>query len=120
MAASRAAWLAGLGSANLRLIDQLADGSVDVPAAMRAAIETDLRAGLRPFLIVGTAGSVDIGSIDDLHALADLAAEFGLHYHVDGAIGALCALAATGAQVRRHRAGRFHRHGFPQVDARAL
>jgi glutamate/tyrosine decarboxylase-like PLP-dependent enzyme len=111
--------MAGLGSANLRLIDQLADGSVDV-AAMRAAIETDLRAGLRLFLIVGTAGSVDIGSIDDLHALADLAAEFGLYYHVDGAIGALCALAATGAQVRRHRAGRFHRHGFPQVDARAL
>ncbi len=88
---SRGMDMAGLGSANLRLIDQQADGSVDV-AAMRAAIDTDLRAGLRPFLIVGTAGSVDIGSIDDLHALADLAAEHGVHFHVDGAIGALCLL----------------------------
>lgn len=88
---SRGMDMAGLGSANLRLIDQLADGSVDV-AAMRRAIEADLRAGLQPFLIVGTAGSVDIGCIDDLHALADLAAAHRLHFHVDGAIGALCML----------------------------
>ncbi len=38
---------------------------------------------------MGTAGSVDTGAVDDLGALADLAAREGLHFHVDGAIGAL-------------------------------
>ena len=49
--------------------------------------------GLRPFLLVGTAGTVDIGAIDDLTALADFAAHQDLWFHVDGAFGAIAALA---------------------------
>ena len=45
-----------------------------------------------PFLVVGTAGTVDTGAIDDLDALADVADSEDMWFHVDGAFGALAAL----------------------------
>jgi aromatic-L-amino-acid decarboxylase len=60
---------------------------------LRGAIAADREAGLRPFVIVGTAGTVDIGAIDDLDGLSDLASGEGLWFHVDGAFGALAILA---------------------------
>src|SRR5262249_4181268 len=57
--------------------------------ALRETILRDRAAGLFPFLIIGTAGTVDVGAIDDLNSLADLAAEQALWLHVDGAYGAL-------------------------------
>ena len=83
--------LAGAGSANLRLIPTDAGGAMR-DAALRAAIAADLRAGLTPFLVVGTAGTVNIGAFDPLPELAQTAADHGLWFHVDGAFGALAAL----------------------------
>ena len=85
---ARAMDMAGLGSDALRLIPTDADGRIDLAAAA-ASIETDRSAGHRPFLLIGTAGSVDTGAVDDLEALADLAAREDLYFHVDGAYGAL-------------------------------
>lgn len=59
---------------------------------LRAAIRADRDAGLRPFAVVGTAGTVDIGAVDDLHAIADIADAENLWFHVDGAFGALLRL----------------------------
>jgi glutamate/tyrosine decarboxylase-like PLP-dependent enzyme len=42
--------------------------------------------------VVGTAGTINTGAIDDLDALADLAAEEGLWFHIDGAVGSLAVL----------------------------
>jgi glutamate/tyrosine decarboxylase-like PLP-dependent enzyme len=70
-------------------VDQ--DFRVDV-RALRAAIARDRAEGLRPFCIVGNAGTVNTGAVDDLQALADVAKEEGLWFHVDGALGALGAL----------------------------
>jgi glutamate/tyrosine decarboxylase-like PLP-dependent enzyme len=84
--------LCGLGSEALRRIPTNEAQQIDV-AAFRAAIFSDRAAGCFPFLIVGTAGTVDVGAIDDLAALADLAAEEALWLHVDGAYGALGILA---------------------------
>ena len=50
---------------------------------------SDRAAGCKPFLVVGSAGTVDIGAIDDLAALSALCREEGLWFHVDGAYGAL-------------------------------
>jgi aromatic-L-amino-acid decarboxylase len=61
-------------------------------AALRAAIAADRAAGATPFLLVGTAGSVDVGAFDDLSATADVADAENLWFHVDGAFGALAAL----------------------------
>ena len=45
-----------------------------------------------PFALIGTIGTVDVGAIDDLSALADIAQAEGLWFHVDGAFGALMTL----------------------------
>jgi aromatic-L-amino-acid decarboxylase len=84
--------LSGLGSDALRLIPTNTRHQID-PAALTAAIAADRATGLTPFLVIGTAGTVDLGAIDDLVALADIAQSEALWFHVDGAFGALAILA---------------------------
>jgi glutamate/tyrosine decarboxylase-like PLP-dependent enzyme len=86
----KAADLSGLGTEAVRWIPTDADLRMDV-AALRAAIAADRNAGLAPFLVVGTGGSVSTGAIDPLPALADLCAAKGLWFHVDGAYGGFAA-----------------------------
>jgi glutamate/tyrosine decarboxylase-like PLP-dependent enzyme len=69
---------------------------------LEAAIARDRAAGLHPFIVVATAGSVDTGAIDDLDAIATLCAHERIWFHVDGAFGALAALSPT---LRPHLAG---------------
>jgi aromatic-L-amino-acid decarboxylase len=87
----RAFEIAGIGSAFLRRLPVDPARRMDVKA-LSAAIGKDRAAGLLPFLVVGSAGTVNTGSIDDLDALADLCAAENLWFHVDGAFGALCVL----------------------------
>jgi glutamate/tyrosine decarboxylase-like PLP-dependent enzyme len=56
---------------------------------LKAQIEHDRAAGLKPFMVIASAGTVDAGAIDDLAAIADLCAEEQIWFHVDGAFGAL-------------------------------
>lgn len=88
----RAMDMTGLGWDRLRLVETDADHAISLPA-LEAAIAADRAQGLKPFLIVGTAGSVDVGAIDDLSGLADIAQREGAAFHVDGALGALGVLA---------------------------
>jgi glutamate/tyrosine decarboxylase-like PLP-dependent enzyme len=60
--------------------------------ALRKAIQTDLDSCFKPFCIVGSAGTVNTGAVDPLNEIANVAEEFGLWFHVDGAYGALAAL----------------------------
>lgn len=83
----RSAELLGLGHTYLRRIAVNKAYEVDVEA-MRAAIVEDLAAGRRPVCVIGNAGTVNTGALDDLDALAELAREFQLWFHVDGAFGA--------------------------------
>jgi len=80
--------LAGFGSDALRSIEVDRSHRVDV-ATLRAQIARDREIGLKPFLVVGSAGTVDIGAIDDLQALSAVCREENLWFHVDGAYGAL-------------------------------
>ena len=82
----RALELLGLGSAAMRDVP-LAGGRLDA-GALRAAIAADRAAGALPALLVGSAGTVNTGAIDPLEALAHVAADEGLWFHVDGAYGA--------------------------------
>lgn len=91
---ARAMDMAGLGTDALRLIPVDAAHRIR-PDLLAARIAADRAAGLRPFLVVGSAGTVDVGAIDDLDALADLARDEALWFHVDGAFGAMAALSPT-------------------------
>ena len=88
----RAMEMAGLGRDALRMIPCDDQGRMKQDL-LTAEVAKDRAQGLRPFLLVGTAGTVDIGAIDDLAALADFAAHQDLWFHVDGAFGAIAALA---------------------------
>jgi glutamate/tyrosine decarboxylase-like PLP-dependent enzyme len=101
---------AGLGSEALRLVP--VDGARRIElTGLRQAIAADRRAGHCPFLLIGNAGTVDMGAIDDLSALADLAAQERLWFHVDGAFGALGVLAHDIAPLL---------HGIERADSLAL
>ncbi len=88
----KAVELLGIGSDNLRKIPTDADYRIDM-TKLRAQIAADRAAGLRPVCIAASAGTVNTGAIDPLDEIADLCAEEGLWFHVDGAYGGLGILA---------------------------
>jgi aromatic-L-amino-acid decarboxylase len=92
---TKAALLAGFPEANIRRVpsDERQRISLD---ALRGQIASDRRAGFEPFLVVGSAGTVNSGAVDDLSALADLAAGERLWLHVDGAYGGFFVLTDRG------------------------
>ncbi|MDX8379472.1 MAG: pyridoxal-dependent decarboxylase [Gallionella sp.] len=114
--------MAGLGSLSLRKISLNAKYQMD-RAALVHEIEKDKSAGLTPFLIAATAGTVDVGAIDPLVEIADVAARFGLWFHVDGAYGALGMLSEdiapllTGIERADSIAFDFHKWGQVPYDA---
>ena len=119
---SRAMDIAGFGTDALRKIDVDADHRIDV-AALRAQIAIDREVGFKPFLVVASAGSVDVGAIDNLKAIAALCREEGLWFHVDGAFGALAILSPElapllgGIELADSIALDFHKWGQVPYDA---
>ena len=87
MSIAKAADILGMGRDHVRVIacDDRQRIRTDL---LRQRIEADLREGLRPFCVVGSAGTVNTGAVDPLDELANIAREFDLWFHVDGAYGA--------------------------------
>lgn len=114
--------LAGIGSANLRKIPMNARFQMDT-MALETAITADRQAGLQPFFVAGTAGTVDVGAIDELPLLAAIAERNGLWFHVDGAYGALAAVSPAlrplleGIELADSIACDFHKWGQVPYDA---
>ncbi|MBV9994796.1 MAG: hypothetical protein JO127_06250 [Caulobacteraceae bacterium] len=114
--------LAGIGGDFLRAIETDEAGAMR-PGRLAEAIAADRAAGLAPFLVTATAGAVNFGAFDDLHALADLCAEAGLWLHVDGAFGAMTRLSPrlrslTAGLERAHSvAFDFHKWAHVPYDA---
>jgi len=114
--------LSGLGSTALHVVptNDLHQINID---AFNAAIAQARHAGRTPFLVVGTAGTVDTGAIDDLAALAAIARQEQLWFHIDGAIGALAIMAPdiaprlAGIQQADSIALDFHKWGQVPYDA---
>ena len=114
--------LSGLGKDALRRVQANERGEIDL-VELQAAIVRDRAAGFTPFFLVGTAGTVDVGAIDDLAALAALARRESLWFHVDGAYGALGMLAPAlrpqlvGLEQADSIAFDFHKWGQVPYDA---
>jgi aromatic-L-amino-acid/L-tryptophan decarboxylase len=114
--------IAGFGSDALRCIAVDQSHCIDIDA-LREQIAQDRAIGLKPFLVVGSAGTVDIGAIDDLDAVAALCREEKLWFHVDGAFGALGILSPelaprlAGIESADSIAFDFHKWGQVPYDA---
>ena len=66
------------------------------PDALREALARDVADGIRPWLVVVSAGTIDIGAVDPLVEIAAIAREFSAWLHIDGAYGGLFALCDEG------------------------
>lgn len=95
---SKSAKIAGFPLRNLRLVPCLDDLTMDV-AALRRMIDEDRASGARPFLVVGSAGTVNTGAVDPLNDLADVAADNGMWFHTDGAYGGFFRLTEEGRRI---------------------
>ena len=84
---AKAADILGFGRDQVRVIacDEQQRMRVDL---LRQRIEADLREGFRAFCVVASAGTVNTGAVDPLADVGDVAREFDLWFHVDGAYGA--------------------------------
>lgn len=80
----------GIGSAHLKKIATDAQFKIDIKQ-LKEQIEKDKAAGLTPFCVIGNAGTVNTGAIDDLDGLADVAKAHNMWFHIDGAYGGLIA-----------------------------
>ncbi|MGC9198658.1 MAG: pyridoxal phosphate-dependent decarboxylase family protein [Acidobacteriaceae bacterium] len=107
---ARAMDMTGLGSDALRRIGVDRRHRMDLQA-LSAQVAHDRGQGFMPFLVVGTAGAVDTGAIDDLSGAADLCAREQMWFHVDGAFGAL-------AMLCPELGGRLH--GIERADSLAF
>jgi aromatic-L-amino-acid decarboxylase len=83
---NRSAGVLGLGRSAMRIVPVTAQRTLDVDA-LRKQVAADVGDGCLPVAIVGIAGTTDTGVIDPLDEIADVAAEFGVWFHVDGAYG---------------------------------
>jgi aromatic-L-amino-acid decarboxylase len=86
----KAADIAGLGTEAIRWIRVDRQQRVDV-GALEVQYRRDIESGYRPFLAVGSAGTVSTGAVDPLPDLGAFCREHNLWFHVDGAYGAFAA-----------------------------
>lgn len=100
----------GLGHQSLRQIPVDENYRIRIPE-LAEQIAADRSAGLRPIAVLGTAGTVSTGAVDDLTGLAQLCREHGLWFHVDGAFGALLRVSPRYAPMLR---------GMEQADSLAF
>ncbi|MCX7103458.1 MAG: aminotransferase class V-fold PLP-dependent enzyme [Methylobacter sp.] len=107
---TKAIEIAGFGSSALRKIPVNQQFQIDI-SALESTISEDKKTGLTPFFIAGTAGSADVGAIDNLKSLAELCQREKIWFHVDGAYGALGMLSPDIAP---------HLQGIEQADSIAF
>jgi aromatic-L-amino-acid decarboxylase len=92
---TKAAMLAGFPADNIRVVPSNKDQQISIDR-LRDQVEADRRSGYEPFLVVGSAGTVNTGAVDNIPGLADLAAEHSLWFHIDGAYGGFFVLTQRG------------------------
>ena len=82
----KAVVLFGLGSRAIRWIDTDSSNRMDI-MVLEQAIKNDLTDGLKPIMVIGTAGDVSTGAVDNLSAIAYVCKSYDLWFHIDGAYG---------------------------------
>ena len=111
----RAARILGLGAGGVVPVPVDDEFRLD-PAALADAHRRAEDAGRRVFAVIGNACSTATGAFDPLDAIADYAAEHDLWFHVDGAHGAIAAL----APAYRHLVAGIERADSVVIDAHKM
>lgn len=88
---NRAIHVAGLGDVILRDLP-LDDGHRVIASEVERIVKSDRDSGLKPWLMIASAGTTDVGAVDPLEELGLIAKDHQMWYHVDGAYGGLFAL----------------------------
>jgi aromatic-L-amino-acid decarboxylase len=94
----KVAFLAGIPESNIRLLD-VDKNFRAIPDQFETAIKKDLKKGMKPFFLVGNAGTTNTGTVDPLPELSDIAAKYGLWYHIDAAYGGFFNLCKEGKKI---------------------
>jgi glutamate/tyrosine decarboxylase-like PLP-dependent enzyme len=94
----RAAWIAGVPRAQVRVLPTDARYRLRV-SGLRAAIAADRAAGLLPLAVAVSAGTTNTGAVDPLDDVADLCAAEGIWLHADAAYGGFAALTRRGGAL---------------------
>ncbi len=97
---AKVAKLAGIPEKNIRKLET-DENFHAVPEYFEMAIKKDLDEGMKPFLLVGNAGTTNTGAVDPLMDLGEVAREFGLWYHLDAAYGGFFNICPEGQKVLR-------------------
>ena len=82
----KAASLSGLGADSIRWIRADSANRMDI-ALLTSTIEGDKKNNLRPIMVIGTAGDVSTGAVDDLKNIAAVCRRNDCWFHIDGAYG---------------------------------
>lgn len=106
----KAAVLFGLGSNAIRWIPVDSDHRMENDL-LDKAIEEDLKSGYKPLMVIGTAGDVSTGAIDDLEGIGAICKKYNLWFHIDGAYGVPAAATAKFKDLFK---------GIEQADSIAL
>ncbi|MHA1986026.1 MAG: pyridoxal phosphate-dependent decarboxylase family protein [Promethearchaeota archaeon] len=94
----KAVQLLGLGLNSLKKIAVNKKFQINLDV-LRETIEADIRAGYQPICIIGNAGTVNTGAVDDLNSLAEIAREFNMWFHIDGAFGVWCKISPNSKNI---------------------
>ena len=70
-----------------------------IAGELEDAIKNDIKSGLNPWLTIASAGTTDVGAVDPLSDIGEIASKYNLWYHIDGAYGAFFILSETGKQL---------------------
>lgn len=93
----RAAWIAGIARRNIRVV-AMDDEFRMLPLELARAIDADRANKLTPFLVAASAGTTNTGSVDPLHAIADICVGEKLWLHIDAAYAGFAVLTDEGRQ----------------------
>ena len=94
----KACILFGHGQNSLRWIDTLPNNQMDLKK-LNDSIEKDIAEGKQPMMVIGTAGDVSTGVVDDLAGISEICKKYDLWFHVDGAYGVPAAVVPEYKQI---------------------
>ena len=82
----KAAILFGMGTKAIRWIETHTANKMNLEV-LAQTIENDIKAGYKPIMVVGNAGDVSTGVVDDLKTIAAVCKKYDMWFHIDGAYG---------------------------------